>query len=174
MRKSFRLAADIFAPAVQTLGHLGQMLQWSRFGSMRDTHEVLLARSEEVYTFIEKVRNWVTSTPQVADYTSLARPRPDDPISDGFFKDQEDSHRHGRSARCQRRSIPPDSWLSRQHSSGKSRNPRPVNPRKLTLLRQFTDHLRRVNDICKRVGVEPMIWSDSALRARSVRHREAS
>lgn len=43
-------------PAVQTLGHLGQMLQWSRFGSMRDTHEVLLARSEEVYTFIEKVR----------------------------------------------------------------------------------------------------------------------
>lgn len=42
--------------AVQTLGHLGQMLQWGRFGSMRDTHEVLLARSEEVYAFIEKVR----------------------------------------------------------------------------------------------------------------------
>lgn len=27
---------------------------------------------------------------------------------------------------------------------------------------QFTDHLKRVNAICKKVGIEPMIWSDSA------------
>jgi len=26
---------------------------------------------------------------------------------------------------------------------------------------QFTDHLRRVNDICRNSGLEPMIWSDS-------------
>jgi hypothetical protein len=40
---------------VQTLGHLGQMLQWPRFGHMRDTHEVLLAEADETYMFIEKV-----------------------------------------------------------------------------------------------------------------------
>lgn len=31
------------------------MLQWPRYGAMRDTHEVLLVGSEEVYGFIEKV-----------------------------------------------------------------------------------------------------------------------
>ncbi|MBW0524686.1 hypothetical protein O181_064401, partial [Austropuccinia psidii MF-1] len=40
---------------IQTLGHLGQMLQWPRFGGMRDTHEVLLVGSQEVYDFIEKM-----------------------------------------------------------------------------------------------------------------------
>jgi hypothetical protein len=41
---------------VQTLGHLAQMLQWPRYYSVRDTHDVLLAGSEETYALIEKVR----------------------------------------------------------------------------------------------------------------------
>ncbi|KAI9003251.1 glycoside hydrolase superfamily [Gaertneriomyces semiglobifer] len=40
---------------IQTLGHLGQILQWPRFASVRDTHEVLLANSEETYQLIEKM-----------------------------------------------------------------------------------------------------------------------
>jgi len=42
-------------PCIQTLGHLGQMLQWPKFGTLRDTAEVLLAESAETYAFIEKV-----------------------------------------------------------------------------------------------------------------------
>jgi hypothetical protein len=45
----------VMGGVVQTLGHLGQMLQWPRFGGMRDTHDVLLVGSQEVYGFIEKV-----------------------------------------------------------------------------------------------------------------------
>lgn len=43
-------------PCIQTLGHLGQMLQWPKFGTLRDTAEVLLAESAETYAFIEKVK----------------------------------------------------------------------------------------------------------------------
>ncbi|KAJ3087438.1 hypothetical protein HK102_011102 [Quaeritorhiza haematococci] len=42
-------------PCIQTLGHLGQILQWPRFASIRDTHEVLLANSEETYAFLDKM-----------------------------------------------------------------------------------------------------------------------
>lgn len=35
--------------------HRGQMLQWPRYGQLRDTAEVLLAESAETYAFIEKV-----------------------------------------------------------------------------------------------------------------------
>lgn len=31
------------------------MLQWPKYGTLRDTAEVLLAESEETYAFIEKV-----------------------------------------------------------------------------------------------------------------------
>lgn len=41
---------------VQTLGHLGQMLQWPRFLGLRDTTEVLLAEWPETYAMLEKVR----------------------------------------------------------------------------------------------------------------------
>ena len=45
-------------PCIQTLGHLGQMLQWPKFGTLRDTAEVLLAESAETYAFIEKVSSF--------------------------------------------------------------------------------------------------------------------
>ena len=51
---AFALGIEVIA-CIQTLGHLGQMLQWPRYGTLRDTAEVLLAESEETYAFIEKM-----------------------------------------------------------------------------------------------------------------------
>ncbi|KAJ3154152.1 hypothetical protein HDU86_004694 [Geranomyces michiganensis] len=42
-------------PCIQTLGHLGQILQWPRFAGIRDTTEVILAGSEETYQLLDKV-----------------------------------------------------------------------------------------------------------------------
>ncbi|KAI5475274.1 hexosaminidase, glycoside hydrolase family 20 protein [Pseudohyphozyma bogoriensis] len=40
---------------IQTLGHLGQMLQWNKYAYLRDTAEVILADAVETYAFIEKM-----------------------------------------------------------------------------------------------------------------------
>lgn len=42
-------------PCIQTLGHLGQILQWPHYAHLRDNTEVLLAESETTYEFIEKL-----------------------------------------------------------------------------------------------------------------------
>ncbi len=42
-------------PCIQTLGHLGQMLQWPRYLGLRDTAEVLLAEWQETYVMLEKM-----------------------------------------------------------------------------------------------------------------------
>lgn len=42
-------------PCIQTLGHLGQMLQWPRYLGMRDTAEVLLPEWPETYAMLEKM-----------------------------------------------------------------------------------------------------------------------
>lgn len=42
-------------PCIQTLGHLGQMLQWPKYHIYRDTNEVLLANWDETYNLIERV-----------------------------------------------------------------------------------------------------------------------
>ncbi|CAO3600655.1 unnamed protein product [Absidia cylindrospora] len=42
-------------PCIQTLGHLGQVLQWPNYTHLRDNSEVLLAGSEATYEFIEKM-----------------------------------------------------------------------------------------------------------------------
>ncbi|KAJ3127685.1 hypothetical protein HK098_005921 [Nowakowskiella sp. JEL0407] len=51
--------ADMFGvevfPCIQTLGHLGQVLQWPVYSGIRDTMEVLLPEHEETYTFISKM-----------------------------------------------------------------------------------------------------------------------
>ena len=52
---------------IQTLGHLGQMLQWAKYGSLRDTAEVLLAESAETYAFIEKVSRQISCISLPAD-----------------------------------------------------------------------------------------------------------
>ncbi|SCV70502.1 BQ2448_1896 [Microbotryum intermedium] len=57
---AFSLGIEVIA-CIQTLGHLGQMLQWPKYGKLRDTAEVLLAESSETYGFIEKMIIAVTT-----------------------------------------------------------------------------------------------------------------
>lgn len=42
-------------PCIQTLGHMGQVLQWQQYAHLRDNTEVLLSESEATYDFIEKM-----------------------------------------------------------------------------------------------------------------------
>ncbi|RKP35028.1 glycoside hydrolase superfamily [Dimargaris cristalligena] len=45
---AFNLGVEVI-PCIQTLGHLGQILQWPRFAHVRDTSEVLLSKFDETY-----------------------------------------------------------------------------------------------------------------------------
>lgn len=51
---AFDLGIEVI-PCIQTLGHLGQMLQWPRFLHLRDTSEVLLADAQETYVMVRKM-----------------------------------------------------------------------------------------------------------------------
>ncbi|KAG0176755.1 hypothetical protein DFQ28_005757 [Apophysomyces sp. BC1034] len=51
---AFDLGIEVI-PCIQTLGHLGQILQWPQYAYLRDNSEVLLAGSETTYDFIEKL-----------------------------------------------------------------------------------------------------------------------
>ncbi|KAJ1793799.1 hypothetical protein LPJ59_004678 [Coemansia sp. RSA 2399] len=42
-------------PCIQTLGHLGQMLQWPRYASLRDTNEVILSKLPDTYALLGKL-----------------------------------------------------------------------------------------------------------------------
>lgn len=42
-------------PCIQTLGHLGQMLQWPRYLGLRDTAEILLAEAPETYEMLARM-----------------------------------------------------------------------------------------------------------------------
>lgn len=51
---AYSFGIEIF-PCIQTLGHLGQVLQWPRFSAVRDTHEVFLCNFEESYRLLYKM-----------------------------------------------------------------------------------------------------------------------
>ena len=51
---AYNLGIEVF-PCIQTLGHLGQVLQWPVYGHLKDTSEVLLANNDETYVFIRKL-----------------------------------------------------------------------------------------------------------------------
>ncbi|KAJ1998848.1 hypothetical protein H4R26_005301, partial [Coemansia thaxteri] len=51
---AFTLGIEVVA-CIQTLGHLGQILQWPRYAGLRDTNEVILSRLPETYVFLEKL-----------------------------------------------------------------------------------------------------------------------
>ncbi|KAJ2167803.1 hypothetical protein GGH15_001865 [Coemansia sp. RSA 562] len=51
---AFAMGIEVVA-CIQTLGHLGQMLQWPRYAGLRDTNEVILSRAPETYAFLEKL-----------------------------------------------------------------------------------------------------------------------
>ncbi|KAG2233185.1 hypothetical protein INT48_005023 [Thamnidium elegans] len=51
---AFDLGIEVM-PCIQTLGHMGQTLQWQQYAHLRDNTEVLLPESEATYEFIEKL-----------------------------------------------------------------------------------------------------------------------
>lgn len=51
---AFALGVEVVAN-IQTLGHLGQMLQWNPYLNLRDTSDVILPGAQETYALLEKV-----------------------------------------------------------------------------------------------------------------------
>ena len=109
-------------PCIQTLGHLGQVLQWPQYVSMRDTSEVLLAESEQTYEMLDKM------------ITHITRPFRSKRIHLGM--DEAHGIGYGR--------------YSVIFGNQNHKDPNQI----------FVEHLQRVNDICLRKGLKPMIWSD--------------
>ena len=52
-----KLGIEMIA-CIQTLGHLGQILQWDYYNSIKDTEEVLLVDEPRTYELIEKMLNF--------------------------------------------------------------------------------------------------------------------
>ncbi|KAJ1852644.1 hypothetical protein LPJ73_002786, partial [Coemansia sp. RSA 2703] len=50
----YLLGIEVVA-CIQTLGHMGQVLQWPRFAGVRDTSEVLLAGDPATYSLLERM-----------------------------------------------------------------------------------------------------------------------
>ncbi|KAI8320034.1 glycoside hydrolase [Martensiomyces pterosporus] len=51
---AFNMGVEV-VPCIQTLGHLGQILQWPRYANLRDTNEVVLTKQPETYEFLERL-----------------------------------------------------------------------------------------------------------------------
>ncbi|KAI8138280.1 glycoside hydrolase superfamily [Fennellomyces sp. T-0311] len=117
---AFDLGIEV-VPCIQTLGHLGQILQWPHYAYLRDNTEVLLAESEATYEFIEKI------------IKTAASPFRSKRIHLG---------------------------MDEAHGVGEGRYRQIFGYKEPT--RIFVDHLQRVNEICTRLGLQPMIWSDTA------------
>ncbi|KWU41419.1 glycoside hydrolase [Rhodotorula sp. JG-1b] len=115
---AYALGIEVIA-CIQTLGHLGQMLQWPRYGQLRDTPEVLLAESEETYKFIEKM------------ISAISGPLRSKRIHIG---------------------------MDEAHGVSEGRYRQIFGYKDSTQV--FTAHLRKVNEICRSHGLNPMIWSD--------------
>ncbi|KAG0198751.1 hypothetical protein BGX28_007828 [Mortierella sp. GBA30] len=115
---AFALGIEL-VPCIQTLGHLGQILQWPKYHVYRDTNEVLLANWDETYNLIEKMINTISS------------PLRSKRIHIGL--DEAGGVGEGRYRQIFGYEDPS---------------------------RVFLQHLKRVQDICKKLELQPMIWSD--------------
>ncbi|KAG0338273.1 hypothetical protein BG004_007291 [Podila humilis] len=116
--------ADAFGielvPCIQTLGHLGQILQWPKYHIYRDTNEVLLGNWDETYNLIEKMITTISA-----------------------------------SLRSKKIHI----GLDEAAGVGEGRFRQIFGFEEPT--RVFLNHVSRVQDICKKLGLQPMIWSDT-------------
>ncbi|KAF7727377.1 hypothetical protein EC973_007620 [Apophysomyces ossiformis] len=117
---AFDLGIEVI-PCIQTLGHLGQILQWPQYAHLRDNTEVLLAGSEATYEFIEKLIQ----------------------AAAGSF-----------------RSNRIHLGMDEAYGVGEGRYRQLFGYKEPTEI--FVNHLQRVNEICTRLGLQPMIWSDTS------------
>ncbi|KAF9115926.1 hypothetical protein BGX27_005808 [Mortierella sp. AM989] len=106
-------------PCIQTLGHLGQILQWPKFHVYRDTNEVLLSNWDETYNLIERM------------ITTISSPLRSKRIHIGL--DEAAGVGEGRYRQIFGHEDPSSVFLT---------------------------HVKRVQEICKKLGLQPMIWSD--------------
>ncbi|GJN90362.1 hypothetical protein Rhopal_003373-T1 [Rhodotorula paludigena] len=131
---AYALGIEVIA-CIQTLGHLGQMLQWPRYGQLRDTAEVLLAESAETYAFIEKM------------IRAISGPLRSKRIHIGM----DEAHGVSEGRYRQLFGYKDSTQVVSRHLGCSAR---------WHYYLVFTDHLRRVNQICTSHGLQPMIWSD--------------
>ncbi|KAG0297624.1 hypothetical protein BGZ98_000535 [Dissophora globulifera] len=117
---AFALGIEL-VPCIQTLGHLGQMLQWPKYHIYRDTNEVLLSSWDETYNLIEKM------------ITTISSPLRSKRIHIGL--DEAGGVGEGRYRQIFGYEDP---------------------------TRVFVNHIKRVQEICKRLDLQPMIWSDTS------------
>ncbi|KAF9577491.1 hypothetical protein BGW38_007265, partial [Lunasporangiospora selenospora] len=115
---AFALGIEL-VPCIQTLGHLGQILQWPKYHVYRDTSEVLLANWDETYSLIEKM------------ITTISSPLRSKRIHIGL--DEAGGVGEGRYRQIFGYEDPS---------------------------RVFIQHVKRVQNICQKLGLQPMIWSD--------------
>jgi len=115
---AYNLGIEVF-PCIQTLGHLGQILQWPYYANVRDTSEVLLVEYEETYQLIEKMIRTIT------------KPFRSKLIHIG---------------------------MDEAHGLGEGRYRQIFGNKESCQV--FLEHLQRVNQICKNLGLTPLIWSD--------------
>lgn len=122
--------AEIFGiemvPCIQTLAHLHTALRWKEMECFRDTEDILLAGSEDVYELLDDMIGAIAS--------SLKSRR--------IHLGMDEAHELG---------------LGRYLKLNGYQNRFEI----------MTRHLERVTDICKKYGLEPMIWSDMYFRLKS-------
>lgn len=108
---------------IQTLGHLGQVLRWNTYSSVRDTSQVLLVDAPETYKLIEKmVKFWKEALSSKRIHIGM-----------------DETHDLGRGRFMDRNGYENAFDL-------------------------FNRHLGKVNEICKKNGLSPIIWSDMYFR----------
>ncbi len=108
---------------IQTLGHLGQVLRWNTYSSVRDTSQVLLVDAPETYKLIEKmVKFWKEALSSKRIHIGM-----------------DETHDLGRGRFMDRNGYE-------------------------NAFELFNRHLGKVNEICKKNGLSPIIWSDMYFR----------
>ncbi|KAI9296580.1 glycoside hydrolase [Neoconidiobolus thromboides FSU 785] len=115
---AFHLGIEVVA-CIQTLGHLGQMLQWPENFKFKDTSEVILAGSEESYEQLEVMIKAATA-PLRSKNIHIGMDEASG-LGEGEY----------------RRKFP-------------MQDPSTI----------FINHLDRLREICDKLELKPMIWSD--------------
>lgn len=117
-----KLGIELIA-CIQTLGHLGQILRWNTYRSVRDTSQVLLVDAPETYKLIEKmVKFWKEALSSKRIHIGM-----------------DETHDLGRGRFMDRNGYE-------------------------NAFELFNRHLGKVNEICKKNGLSPIIWSDMYFR----------
>ena len=113
-------------PCIQALAHLATTLRWPQMLSLRDTEDILLAGSEEVYTFLDACIRTISECFQTRR----------------IHLGMDEAWSLGLGTYLHKNGYHPKSEIMKEH-------------------------LQKVLEICKRYGLQPMMWSDMYFRIMS-------